>query len=144
MRKEAKARKESLAALKEEPRTLAFYEAPHRLEESLRDMLEILGNRPAVLAREITKLHEEMLRADLGTLLETVQGRENSRGEIVLIVEGCKSPSAAAEKPAGDPVAAVRDLQSREGLSRRDAIRRVAEQFGISRQDLYRNAGEKP
>lgn len=139
-----KARKESLAALKDEVRTLAFYEAPHRLEESLRDMLEILGNRPAVLAREITKLHEEMLRADLRTLLETVQGREKSRGEIVLIVEGCKTPFAAAEKPAGDPVAAVRELESREGLSRRDAIRRVAEQFGISRQDLYRAAGEKP
>jgi len=79
-------RRRALEDLQEEERTLVFYESPHRIERSLRDMREVLGDRPAVLLREMTKLHEEALR---GTLGELVQRCGTMRGEITLVVAGC-------------------------------------------------------
>lgn len=70
------------------PWTLVVFESPHRIATSLRDLLEVFGDRQAVLARELTKLHEEILRGSVGSILEEVEGREGMRGEIVLVVSG--------------------------------------------------------
>src|SRR5271169_2106869 len=78
-------RRKRLRALAAEPRTLAFYEAPHRLQDTLEDALEILGNRPAVIAREITKMYEEFLRGHLGDLVPATR-KNPPRGEITLLI----------------------------------------------------------
>ena len=73
------------------PWTLVLFESPHRLRSSLEDLLEVLGDRPAALARELTKLHEEVVRGSLGELLSEIEGRDSVRGEIVLVVSGAAS-----------------------------------------------------
>ena len=82
-------RRRRFAELQQEKRTLVFFESPHRVEKSLEDALAVLGNRRAVLARELTKLYEEFLRGGLAEILEKLQTGSKSRGEMVLIVEGC-------------------------------------------------------
>jgi len=83
------ARRKYLTGLREEERTLVFYEAPHRVQESLRDILEILGDREIVLGREVTKLHEEFLRGSVSQLISATEPRE-WRGEITVVVGGGK------------------------------------------------------
>ena len=89
-------RRERLLRLREDERTLVFYEAPHRLKESLEDMRKILGDRDAVLGRELTKVHEEFIRGPLGELVVEIGGRE-IRGEIVLLVSGFRGEQAVSE-----------------------------------------------
>ena len=81
-------RRRRFTELQNQERTLVFFESPHRLEKSLQDALAVLGNRRAVLARELTKIHEEFLRGDLESLLEKVRDWPRCRGEMVLILEG--------------------------------------------------------
>src|SRR6185369_12043809 len=81
------ARRNRLAELRDVPGTLVFYEAPHRLRATLKDAAEVLGPRPAVVARELTKLHEEFRRATLSELAEHYDNSESPRGEIVLLID---------------------------------------------------------
>ncbi|OGQ73230.1 MAG: 16S rRNA (cytidine(1402)-2'-O)-methyltransferase, partial [Deltaproteobacteria bacterium RIFCSPLOWO2_12_FULL_60_16] len=90
-------RRERLSALREEKRTMVFYEAPHRLKESLGDLLEILGDREAVMGREITKIHEEFLRGRLSEMRARVESEE-PRGEITLAVGGSEGEAAPAQE----------------------------------------------
>jgi 16S rRNA (cytidine1402-2'-O)-methyltransferase len=132
------ARRTRLSELKDERATLVLYEAPHRVAETLADMREILGDRHAVVARELTKLHEELLRGRLSEL-ESALGPERRRGEIVLLVAGATDePAAADETPVADRVAAL----EAEGLSRMDAIKRVAKERGLPKRDVYREVTE--
>jgi len=122
-----------LNILKNDSRTLIFYEAPHRLLKLLEDIYEVLGNRRIVLARELTKIHEEIFRGDVKTLLDIV--RENGpKGEMVLVVEGYKGEAVKDESVN------VRELVKKymeEGLSKKEAIKKVSVDLGISKRDVY-------
>jgi len=130
-------RRKALANLVARGETLLFYEAPHRLEECLGDMLEILGDRRAAAARELTKVHEEVVRGRLSELRAHFAAHE-PRGEITLMIEGV----VAAAGPAVDFNQAVAEVLRvvGEGASLRDAARQVAESTGHPRRSLYQAA----
>lgn len=133
-----KSRQSHLDGLRGETRTMIFYEAPHKLTATLADLSAVFGaERRISLCRELTKLHEEVLRMTLGEAMDYYA--ENApRGEFVLIVEGAapKAPEAVSE---ADALEAVRALIG-QGLSRKDAVRRVSEQTGIPKNELYNAA----
>jgi 16S rRNA (cytidine1402-2'-O)-methyltransferase len=129
-------RRRRLNDLREIPATLIFYEAPHRLGSSLRDCLEVLGNRRASIARELTKLHEQIVTAPLASLAEQF-GSEKVRGEIVITIE---RSSASTEPAAGretDAASRYRELLAAD-VTRKDAIKAVAKEFGLARDAAYR------
>ena len=133
----ATARRKRLEELSTVPTTLVFYEAPHRIIETLKDAREILGDREAVIARELTKLHEEILR---GTLSEIISRFELSphepRGEMVLIID--RHPVAGTENKSGPNVATLVAGFEAEGLEPRAALKKAAKQLGLSRAEAYR------
>ncbi|MEX2394292.1 MAG: 16S rRNA (cytidine(1402)-2'-O)-methyltransferase [Actinomycetota bacterium] len=124
-------RRRRLEELRSERRTLIVFEAPHRVDSCLVDMLDVLGDRRAALCRELTKLHEEVRRGTLSELVTSLQ-RTPARGEIVIVVEGAK------DEP-GDIDAAVAEVLEivGGGGSVREATRTVAEQRGVPRRALY-------
>jgi 16S rRNA (cytidine1402-2'-O)-methyltransferase len=125
-------RAKALEALAGEAVTLIFYEAPHRVLETLDAVQEILGPRPVVVARELTKTHEEFLRGDAATIRAELGARESVKGEITLLI-------GKAEGPAHVDIAveeAVATLE-RAGLPRMDAIKQVARQRGVSKREVY-------
>jgi 16S rRNA (cytidine1402-2'-O)-methyltransferase len=119
------------------PCTLVFYEAPHRLLVSLKDMVEILGPRNGCMARELTKIHEEFLHGTLSEILETLQSRQSIQGEITLIVGGGDSRSHSPDFPDSIREHVEKEM-STTGASRKEALRGVARQRGISRREAYR------
>jgi 16S rRNA (cytidine1402-2'-O)-methyltransferase len=123
--------------------TLVFYEAPHRLLASLKDMVEILGSRSGCVARELTKIHEEFLYGTLPEILEILQSRPGILGEITLIVGGGDSQPRSSSHPPSIQEHLEEEL-SRTGGSNKEALRAVARQRGISRREAYRQwIGEK-
>ncbi len=128
-------RRSRLAALAAEPRTLVFFEAPHRVAATLADLAAALGaDRPAALCRELTKTYEEVVRLPLGDLADRAAG-DPPRGEITLVVAG--APEAAAVRPTdADLRAEVAELEA-EGTARRDAIATVARAHGLPRREVY-------
>lgn len=131
------ARQEMLAAIKESPLTQVFYEAPHRIREALTDVVSMLGpDRPVVIAREVTKIHEEFLRGRAEELLELLRSRE-LKGEITLLIGKAE---AGARPAAGAP--AVRDrfrqILAQEKLDEKAALKKVAKELGLSRSQAYR------
>lgn len=136
--REGKARRRILKAIAHEPRTLVFYEAPHRLVDTLTDMVAHFGpDRPAAVARELTKQFEEVQRGPLADLLDWARSR-TVKGEIVLIVGGSPDPG---EPPAGGWEDMLRRLLS-EGQSTQDAAKQVAKTHGIPRRQAYQRALE--
>jgi 16S rRNA (cytidine1402-2'-O)-methyltransferase len=141
----AAARSRRLAELAGDPRTLVFYVAPHRAAEDLVAMGAVLGpDRPAALARELTKLHEEVWRGPLSELAARASG--GVRGEVTVVVGG--APAAVpGTSAAGDLVERVRELIA-AGETKKAAIARVAEAAGVPRREVYRAvvdaAGQKP
>jgi 16S rRNA (cytidine1402-2'-O)-methyltransferase len=127
----AGARHRFLEELKGETATLIFYESPHRILEALEDMDTVLGRSPVVLARELTKVHEEFLRGTAAEILSELRSRPSVKGEMTLLV----APSQAAPA-AGDPIAEVARLEA-GGMDRMEAIKTVARQFGLGKRDLY-------
>ena len=119
-------------------RTLIVYEAPHRLLDTLQDMLEILGDRRIAIARELTKLHEEIWRGALSDAIDhfEVQG---VRGEFTLVIAGAPEGGAKALWPEEEVRRAVDDRRQR-GLDRSSAAKEVATQSGWARRDVYRLA----
>jgi 16S rRNA (cytidine1402-2'-O)-methyltransferase len=133
-------RARALEALREQTATLVFYEAPHRILETLGDVERILGPRPVVVARELTKLHEEFLRGSVGEVGAALASRPSIKGEITLLV-------GKAEGPANDatPIEDAVDACLRAGMSRMDAIKVVARKRGLSKREVYRQTQtEKP
>jgi len=128
-------RRARLATLADEPRTLVFFEAPHRIAGTLADLSGAFGaDRPAALCRELTKTYEEVLRLPLGELAARAS-EDPPRGEITLVVAG--APVAAAVRPAdADLLAEVARLES-EGTGRKDAIAAVARSHGLPRREVY-------
>ena len=129
-----KERRTALLKLKCEERTMVFHEAPHKLRATLADMAEILGDRPAALCRELTKLHEETLRTTLLQAAELYREKE-PRGEYVLVVAGAQP----AEEPAVSLEEGVRRVQRlREaGMKMKEAVRTVSAQMELNKNDLY-------
>lgn len=130
-----KNRRAHLEELREERRTMIFYEAPHKLVSTLRDFLEFFGpERRISLCRELTKLHEEVRRTTLGEAVEWY-GQNPPRGEFVLVLEGC---SPRQEDSPDVDAALEKVLRLREdGSSLKEASRRVSAETGISRNALY-------
>lgn len=126
------ARRRFLEQLRNEQATLILYESPHRILESLEDIAAVLGDCPLVLARELTKIHEEFLRGTISSVLETLRGRPSIKGEITLVLT-----RPVEKNDQGDPIAEVDRLES-GGMERMDAIKAVARQFGLGKRDLYR------
>ena len=129
-----KERRTALLKLKNEERTMVFHEAPHKLRATLADMAEILGDRPAALCRELTKLHEETLRTTLLQAVELYREKE-PRGEYVLVVAGAQP----TEEPAISLKEGVRQVQRlREaGIKMKEAVRTVSAQTELNKNDLY-------
>ena len=132
-----KSRKEHLETLRHEHRTIVLYEAPHKLAETLGDLYDVLGDRDIALGRELTKLHEEIVRTTIGAALEKYRA-ERPRGEFVLVIRG-----APVEKgprlPLEDALALVEEYRA-GGMKLKDAAKRAAAETGQSRNDLYHAA----
>lgn len=131
-----KNRRAHLDSLRGEERTMLFYEAPHKLSATLKDLAQTFGEeRPVSLCRELSKLHEQILRTTLGEAVAYYE--ENPpKGEFVLVVRGAE-PAAEQEVTVEDGLALVERLRSEEGLSARDAVKRAAKELGLSRNELY-------
>lgn len=128
-------RREVLVNLLDEERTMVFYEAPHRLEDTLTDMVQIFGDRKVALARELTKAFEEVKRGSLAALLETVKS-SGVRGELVLVVEGAIRNKEGLPAEKQDSEALVTMLLE-QGLSPAQASRHAAKLGGAPRALLY-------
>jgi 16S rRNA (cytidine1402-2'-O)-methyltransferase len=129
-------RKRRLEELAGVPATLILYEAPHRILDSLEDMVAILGARRASIAREITKVHEELLHGTLPELLELLRARPRIRGEITLIIERGESAPANTSWPASLRQH-LEEVMQKTGLPRNEALKSIAKQRGISRKQAY-------
>jgi len=134
----ASARRAKLEELRACPATLVFYEAPHRIAAALRDAVEVLGDRPAVIARELTKIHEEFLRGPLRELADKFR-QQVGRGEMVLIIGTAQSDHAV---PDSTTVAAtlgerIRALEA-EGADAKTALKKAARELGLKRDEAYR------
>jgi 16S rRNA (cytidine1402-2'-O)-methyltransferase len=134
----ASERRRRLAALAEEPRTLLFYECGHRLAASLADLAAAFGARPAAIGRELTKLHEEVVRDDLVALAARAD-RLVTKGEIVIGVAGAPEAPAAALEDDADLAAEIRRRQA-AGASVRDVADGLARERGLNRRAVYRLA----
>ncbi len=126
-----------------EPLTLVFYEAPHRIVEMLEDIEGVWGSEcPVVLARELTKLHEEFLRGGAAEVRAQLAQRERVRGEIVVLVEA--RPAAASNGENESLVALMERLMKDDGLSEKDALKRVARERGMGKSEVYREWTRRP
>ena len=130
-----RSRRTHLDSLRGEARTMVFYEAPHKLKYTLCDLLAVLGDRRIALVREITKIHEEVIRTTLSEAVARYE-EQNPRGEFVLIVEG----AAPAEKEAATPEEAADLARSymEEGMSASEAAKAAAAETGLKKGDIYR------
>jgi 16S rRNA (cytidine1402-2'-O)-methyltransferase len=127
-------RRARLASLKSLDATLVFYESPRRIRKTISDALDALGDRPSVIARELTKLHEEFIRG----MLSAIELPESSeRGEFVLMI-GPAPPERKSDQPAHSIYDDVERLMRDEGLTQKDALKRVARERRISKSDAYR------
>ncbi|HEY7317576.1 MAG TPA: 16S rRNA (cytidine(1402)-2'-O)-methyltransferase [Candidatus Binatia bacterium] len=128
-------RRERLKTLRDEPRTLIFFEAPHRVRDTLGDIGELLGNREAVLAREVSKIHEEFLRGPVSELLRTL-GSADVRGEVTLIVSGASgSPGVSEDRLKAE----ILELK-RKGLRVKEIAEVLGEKFAYPKKEIYRLA----
>ena len=138
----ANARRAKLEELIAIPATLVFYEAPHRIAATLEDALEVLGNRPAAVARELTKIHEEIARGSLRELIQRFStGSLAARGEIVLVISGAAvdeaSTTGETEPASRRLIERVSELE-REGLEAKAALKKAARELGMKRAEAYR------
>ena len=136
------ARRKELEQFRESPRTQIYYEAPHRLAETLADVVEVLGpERQVVIAREVTKLHEEFLRGHAEELRKQLQERE-IKGEITLLIraaEGANAGRTAAPMPPRQSVRSrLQEVMQEQKLDQKAALKVVARELGVSKSEAYR------
>ena len=131
-------RRRSLERLRIEERTLIFYEAPHRITETIADALAILGDRPACIAREVTKMHEEFRRGKLFELLQSLE-EHPARGEITLLIGPPEQAAPGGQVDTAKSLAArVDELMHQAKLDRKEALKLSAKERGITRRDAYK------
>jgi len=137
------ARRKYLTGLREEERTLVFYEVPHRVQESLRDILEILGDREIVLGREVTKVHEEFLRGSVSQLISDT-GPRKWRGEITVVVGGAgRVRDRDRDRDRDREIRAEIQRLRAEGMRVKEIAEIVGERFSMSKREVYRLALER-
>ena len=130
-------RRRALERLRIEERTIILYEAPHRVAECVAEALEALGDRPACLAREVTKLHEEFLRGNLSEILASLEERP-ARGEITLILGPPSADEVRAQGNSSQTLAArVEELMHQAHLDRKEALKLAAKERGLTRRAAY-------
>ena len=135
-------RRAALEAVKSSPRTQVFYEAPHRVVESLEDVVEVLGSeRHVVVAREVTKLHEEFLRGRAGEVLENLKARDAIKGEITLLIgkaseEESRVGTDAFVRPSVRQ--RMQEIMAEEKVDEKAALKKVAKERGVSKSEAYR------
>jgi 16S rRNA (cytidine1402-2'-O)-methyltransferase len=131
-------RRMALEQIKGSPLTEIYYEAPHRIVATLQDVVEVLGaNRTVVVAREVTKIHEEFLRMKASEALAELTKRGEVRGEITLLVgRATEDEAPAVERKSVRQ--RVRELMQSEGIDEREAMKRVAKEMGVSKSEVYR------
>jgi 16S rRNA (cytidine1402-2'-O)-methyltransferase len=132
------ARRTRFSELRSIPATLIFYEGPHRIAATLKDAQEILGEREAVVARELTKMHEEIVRGRLSELAARFSSAESARGEMVLIIDRTVIEVEGGKDKAMASVAALVTELENEGLDHRTALKKAARELGLSRAEAYR------
>lgn len=125
-------RKKKLMEYKDYPMTMVFYEAPHRIDKMLETCLEVLGDRRCTLARELTKMHEEFIR---GTLSEVLSVVDEIRGEMVIVIEG--KQHSEEDDLSEEEILSLVDQKIEEGLSTKDAVKAVAKETGIAKNEVY-------
>ncbi|SRR5579871_2241998 len=134
-------RRQALESIKASPRTQVFYEAPHRVIEAMEDVVDLLGaDRNVVMAREVTKLHEEFLRGRAGEVLETLKSRDGIKGEITLLIGRADPEEGGANAPAVRvPIRKrMQEIMDAEKIDEKSALKRVAKERGISKSEAYR------
>src|SRR5215470_17062123 len=141
-------RRRRLERLRIEDRTIIFYEAPHRIEEALAEAREILGDRPACLAREVTKLHEEFRRGTLSELIASLSDRP-VRGEITLLIGAALAEQRAGQRDSSQSLAErVDELIRQAKLDRKEALKLAAKERGLTKraayQELHLDLGDSP
>lgn len=130
-----KSRREHLESLVNEQRTMIFYEAPHKLLNTLESMAEVFGPARSIsLCRELTKLHEEVIRTTLGEAIERYTAQP-PKGEFVLVVAG--APAAQKQLPTAEDAAKRVSELTAEGMSRKDAIKQTAQELGLPKNVVY-------
>lgn len=131
-------RREVLESIMGSPRTQVFYEAPHRLLETVEDIVQVLGlNRQVVIAREVTKLHEEFLRGRAGELLERLRERGEVKGEITLLIGKSEDSIQSAAAKVGVR-SRLKQIMSEEQVDEKAALKRIAKELGVSKSEAYR------
>jgi len=131
-------RRQILESITESRRTQIFYEAPHRIRESLADVLEVLGpERQVVIAREVTKVHEEFLRGRTGDILETLKMRADIKGEITLLIGKAQEVERKA-MPRESLRQRLQQVMDEEKVDEKAALKKIAKERGVSKSEVYR------
>ena len=136
-------RRAALEGVKSSPRTQVFYEAPHRIVEALADIVEVMGEaRHVVVAREVTKLHEEFLRGRAAEVLENLKAREAVKGEITLLIGKAEESDARGAADASSVRVSIRQrveqIMAEEKVDEKAALKKVAKERGVSKSEAYR------
>jgi 16S rRNA (cytidine1402-2'-O)-methyltransferase len=129
-------RKQELESIKASPRTEVFYEAPHRIREAVEDIVAVLGGeRHIVVARELTKVHEEFLRGTAAQVLAELNARTEVKGEITLLIGKLEGTVPASSGNVGQR---VRQIMQEDGVDEKGALKRAAREMGIGKSEAYR------
>ncbi len=131
-----KEKREKLEEIKYETKTLILYEAPHKLKNTLEEILKILGDRKIVLAREITKIHEEFSRGNVSTILSNLQ---EVKGEFVVLIEGSfkSKQDVNQEKMNGQTLEEHYEFYEKQGLEKKDIIKKIAKDRNVNKNEIY-------
>ncbi len=131
-----KEKREKLESLKNNTYTMIFYEAPHKIEDTLRNMLEILGDREISIGREITKIHEEFIRGKISKIIEQIE----PRGEMVIIVEGSKKSEEDMEKESRNEMSLEEHYKfyEKQGYDKKEIIKKIAKDRNTPKNEIYK------
>lgn len=129
-----KLRKEKIEEIKNSKKTIIIYEAPHKMKNTLEDLMEILKNRKIVLARELTKIHEEFIRVNINDLLENIN---NMKGEMILIIEGDKSEKKEENNLTSMSLEEHYNYYQSQGFEKKEIIKKIAKDRNVTKNEIY-------
>jgi 16S rRNA (cytidine1402-2'-O)-methyltransferase len=136
--KSDKQRRELLRSVREYTQTLIFYESPNRIIETLKSVVETLGNRRVSVSREITKVFEETLRGEISHVIQILEQRERIKGEFTIVLEGKTNESGASDEIINERL----ELYKERGLTLKDTVKEVSRNLGVSKSKIYKKALE--